>query len=142
MSRIGFRILHAFWWLFSPTYRTNTQAVHTAAQHLATYGTTATLVGGQQLVNVHPHALCQGHPCAIHNPTNHHMRSWPQHWRQDRYLMERHCAHGIGHPDPDHIHSIRRANPQHEFTQGVHGCDGCCKPPNTRPDETGRPAKQ
>lgn len=42
---------------------------------------------------------------------------WPQHWRGDRHLMERICPHGVGHPDPDDI------NPD-----GVHGCDGCCRP--------------
>ena len=74
-----------------------------------------TLVGGQTLVNVHGQSQCHGRPCCIHNPSDHHMVTWPQNWRGDRRLMERVCPHGVGHPDPDDIHP-----------GGVHGCDGCC----------------
>jgi hypothetical protein len=52
------------------------------------------------------------------------MRRWPQNWRGDRYLIERICPHGVGHPDPDDL------NPD-----TVHGCDGCCTPPH--PDDPG-----
>jgi hypothetical protein len=69
------------------------------------------------LHNVHAPGTCQGSRCWIHNPTAHHMRSWPLHWRNDRNLAERLCAHGVGHPDPDERPG-----------QGVHGCDGCCVP--------------
>jgi hypothetical protein len=48
------------------------------------------------------------------------MRSFRQHWRGDRDMMERICTHGIGHPDPDDFR-IRMG-----FDSGVHGCDGCC----------------
>jgi hypothetical protein len=48
----------------------------------------------------------------------HSMRSFPTHFRFDRYLMERICPHGVGHPDPD--------DPQSAI-DGVHGCDGCCR---------------
>ena len=65
--------------------------------------------------NVHSPSVCAGEFCCIHNPSNHHMAEWPQAWREDRYLMERICPHGIGHPDPDDL------NP--DIT---HGCDGCC----------------
>lgn len=75
----------------------------------------------QVLYNVHSPTQCEGRPCPIHNPSDHHMRSWPQHWRDDRRMMERICPHGVGHPDPDDI------NPDHE-----HGCDGCCMPPNDK----------
>lgn len=76
----------------------------------------------------HTKESCKGlffdSPCSLHNRTFHHMRSWPQHWRGDRKLMERICKHGVGHPDPD---NIKYAN----VSDSVHGCDGCCQPPTT-----------
>lgn len=77
------------------------------------------------LVNVHSPNKCAGHPCVIHNPTMHHMRSWPLHWRSDRGIFERICVHGVGHPDPDQAQYWRETNQE---CQGVHGCDGCCVP--------------
>lgn len=74
-----------------------------------------TLVGGERLSHVHSEAVCDGAPCCIHDPSDHHMADWPQHFRQDRYLMERICPHGVGHPDPDDPSPDR-----------LHGCDGCC----------------
>lgn len=83
-----------------------------------------------ELINVHDPALCEGGPCTIHHPSEHHMVTWPQNWRGDqvvmgilipgRKIMERLCPHGIGHPDPDDIRIVNREDP------GVHGCDGCC----------------
>ena len=78
------------------------------------------LVGGQVIRNVHYASKCIGRPCCIHNPSDHHMRSWPQNFRQDRGMMERICPHGIGHPDPDD-----------PTTDTVHGCDGCCAVPES-----------
>jgi hypothetical protein len=75
------------------------------------------LVGSDRVLIVHPKTKCKGQNCCIHNPSDHHMRDWPQNWRGDRNLMERICPHGIGHPDPDD------PNPDK-----VHGCDGCCDP--------------
>lgn len=72
---------------------------------------------------VHDADLCEGGPCCIHNPTDHHMVDWPQFWRDDKGLMERICEHGIGHPDPDD-RLIR--GPEPSKWAGVHGCDGCC----------------
>lgn len=77
----------------------------------------AILVGGEVLHNVHDEAKCAGRACCIHHPSDHLMVTWRQHWRGDRQLMERLCAHGVGHPDPDDISPDR-----------VHGCDGCCAP--------------
>jgi hypothetical protein len=71
----------------------------------------------QFLRHVHPATQCAGEWCPLHNRSDHHMRDWPQHWRGDRYLMERICPHGVGHPDPD--------DPS---TDRTHGCDGCCDP--------------
>lgn len=77
------------------------------------------LTGSERVLWVHNRAKCAGQNCCIHNPSNHHMREWPQNWRDGRGVMERICPHGIGHPDPD--------DPafQNEY-EAVHGCDGCC----------------
>lgn len=79
-----------------------------------------------QLMLVHAKARCSGY-CAIHNPSDTHMKSWPTYWRADRGLMERTCEHGIGHPDPDQVrfwYKIYDTNRAEAET--VHGCDGCC----------------
>lgn len=128
MSRIGFHLLHLFWWVASPSYRRLSRA-HKIADILAEQGTRVILTGGQRLTGVHPSALCEGHPCSIHHPSNHHMTEWPQNWRDDRNLMERVCQHGIGHPDPDHLAFIgRAAGPGKAAGEAIHGCDGCCHP--------------
>jgi hypothetical protein len=77
----------------------------------------ATLVGGE-VIYAHWPSTCRGDHCTVHNPSEHHMRDWPQHWRDDRGMMERICPHGIGHPDPDDI-----------LENTIHGCDWCCSPP-------------
>ena len=51
--------------------------------------------------SVHPTTACAGRHCGIHNPSDHHMRSWPLVWRGDKGVMERTCPHGVGHPDAD-----------------------------------------
>ena len=45
------------------------------------------------------------------------------HWRIDRYIVERICPHGIGHPDPNQILPTD--------DDGRHGCDGCCLSDNS-----------
>lgn len=72
------------------------------------------------LVGTHKPDHCLLEHCVIHNMSNHLMRSFPQHWRADRRIMERICPHGVGHPDPDDI----KTKNTYEF---VHGCDGCCR---------------
>jgi hypothetical protein len=67
------------------------------------------------MMKTHDPTLCVGRGCCIHHPSNHHMVTWPQNWRFDRYMMERICPHGVGHPDPDDLNPIT-----------THGCDGCC----------------
>ena len=79
--------------------------------------------GTGQFIKVHTKQDCVGPFCCIHNPSQHHMREWPTHWRTDRYLMERVCPHGIGHPDPDHIAHLPQVV---QDSESVHGCDGCC----------------
>jgi hypothetical protein len=76
----------------------------------------------QVIMQVHDPSDCAGRPCTIHNRTDHHMRSWPQHWRHDRGIMERICEHGVGHPDPDDYAILNGLD------KGIHGCDGCCTP--------------
>lgn len=74
---------------------------------------------GQSIIYVHTRRECIGEHCVIHNPSRHHMRTWPLKWRWDKSMFERICPHGTGHPDPDD-----------PGADSVHGCDGCC---NTDP---------
>jgi predicted kinase len=87
----------------------------------------AELVGGEEIL-AHPRKDCIGRHCCIHNPSEHHMRDWPQHFRMDRALMERICPHGVGHPDPDDLTFKRLMAGTEEVLDAVHGCDGCCDP--------------
>ena len=49
------------------------------------------------------------------------------HWRDDRYIFERICPHGIGHPDPDTLQHISQERSKGDAeAEAVHGCDGCC----------------
>lgn len=97
------------------------------APHAPAEAGAAALVGGQVLANVHTPNQCRAEHCTIHNPSDHHMRDWPQNWRSDRRLMERICPHGVGHPDPD--------DPSWDKT---HGCDACCWTPVSFPVLTAR----
>jgi hypothetical protein len=92
----------------------------------STYGVVRR-AGSVTLGAVHPGAVCEGRPCVIHNPTDHHMRTWPLLWRDDRAIFERVCEHGVGHPDPDQFDYWRDIGQE---AQGVHGCDGCCRKAN------------
>lgn len=87
--------------------------------------TFVTEVEGILLENVHPMDACAGEPCIIHNPSDHHMRHFQLHWRDDRAIFERICPHGVGHPDPDQLLFWRKTNQEY---QARHGCDGCCRP--------------
>jgi len=68
---------------------------------------------------------CKGRSCVLHKMTDHSMRHLPQHWRGDRRIMERICTHGIGHPDPDQFEYWKERGV--DSSEGVHGCDGCCR---------------
>ena len=76
-----------------------------------------------RLRGVHSEDRCRGEVCVIHNPTEHHMRTWPLHWRQDRGIFERICEHGVGHPDPDHYPHWDATG---RLAESRHGCDRCC----------------
>jgi hypothetical protein len=80
-------------------------------------------VGRTILTNVHPPEACAGEPCTFHAPTEHRMRHMPLLWRDDRGIVERVCAHGVGHPDPDQKPYWKRT---HRMYESVHGCDKCC----------------
>lgn len=88
------------------------------------------ITGTGQEIMVHEKSNCEGHHCVIHNPSNHHMKDWPTNWRQDRYLMERICPCGVGHPDPDDLAFKKTLNLPRELFQAesIHGCCGCCDP--------------
>jgi hypothetical protein len=81
---------------------------------------------GVKRLTVHAPEKCAGQRCCIHNPSNHHMVTWPQNWRGDRGLMERTCPHGVGHPDPDDIAYKSTLDAKNAYYEAIHGCDGCC----------------
>lgn len=71
----------------------------------------------------HPKQWCELTRCCLHNPSDHPLKTAPLWWRADRGIMERICAHGVGHPDPDGM-AYARGKGSDDF--GTHGCDGCC----------------
>lgn len=89
------------------------------------------IVHGVRFRNVHSKKACKGKPCMMHNPVSTHMDDWPVVFRLDRFLFERLCPCGVGHPDPsqfDHWEATGLG------WQVVHGCCGCCHPnPDYRP---------
>ena len=88
------------------------------------------ITGTGQKVYVHNKEDCEGEYCVIHNPSDHHMKDWPTHWRDDRRIMERICPHGVGHPDPDDLafkKRIAKKFGRDDYDKGIHGCDGCCR---------------
>lgn len=86
----------------------------------------------QGVVRVHGAAHCAGSTCCIHNPSDHHMNSWPMVFRFDKFdLAERTCPHGIGHPDPDSLRYLNTmlAPDAEAYALSVHSCCGCCRIP-------------
>ena len=67
-----------------------------------------------------PNVCVDDKKCTMHATSDHSMRSFPQHFRWDKMLMERTCPHGVGHPDPDEINLDKNG-------RASHGCDGCCQ---------------
>ncbi len=84
---------------------------------------TVRMPDGSLLVNVHDEGACTGHHCVIHNPSAHHMRSWPLSWCNDRKVFERTCPCGVGHLDPDVAAFLKVAG-----RSTGHGCcaSRCC----------------
>lgn len=91
---------------------------------MSNYDLIITRNGEGPLLSVHSSNRCKGRACCIHNPSDHHMKEWPQEWRGDRGLMERVCSHNVGHPDPDDLQILLKVD-----GADVHGCDGCCRDP-------------
>lgn len=78
---------------------------------------------------VHPESKCEGEACCVHHPSDHPLATAPLNWRADRWLMERICKHGVGHPDPDDIAFKQRIMTPADYKRYAfesHGCDGCC----------------
>ena len=107
-----------FWWLFS-TERAD-ELKETTAE------TAHDVVADPDPIDNHTPFACEGRVCSIHRPP-HPLVNAPMHWRADKQLMERTCAHGIGHPDPNDL-AFKRVSHGDAVadTLGVHGCDGCC----------------
>ena len=80
---------------------------------------------------------CEGRACCVHNPSDHHMRTWELNYRFDKSVMERICPeHGVGHPDPDDLAYNQSVSRDYV---SIHGCCGCCC--EHTPDTTKPPAK-
>jgi len=81
---------------------------------------------GNQVLFVHARERCKGH-CPIHRPSDHSMKEWPLHWREDKSIFERICPHNIGHPDPDSLTYLGECfGEEHRKLEEIHGCDSCC----------------
>lgn len=74
-------------------------------------------------IRTHTPDKCAGRNCVVHNPSEHHLLSWPIVYRSDKGTVERTCLHGVGHPDPDDA-AFQKANGRDYLL--IHGCDGCC----------------
>lgn len=82
---------------------------------------------GGGILATHPADRCQGQPCCVHNPSDHPLRQAPMEWMAEQRLMIRTCAHGLNHPDPDHLSWLRTTGAHSAAdVQTVHRCDGCC----------------
>lgn len=80
-------------------------------------------VGRKGLI-IHSPGKCAGQPCPFHNPSDHALKDAPMNVRLDRNaLVERMCAHGVGHADPDSVDYFETVG---KTGMGIHGCDGCC----------------
>lgn len=85
---------------------------------------------------VHTYLNCAT-PCAIHDPSDHHMRNLPVFYRSDRNIVERCCSDGVWHPDPDQVTRWQETLSHAEaVAQSTHGCckNRCCEAPPTEGD--------
>jgi hypothetical protein len=83
------------------------------------------LPNGQVLVNVHEPYECVGENCTIHDPSDHHMKDWPQEWDQSRRIMMRVCSHGDMHIDPDEPGYLSCVWDNSQAVPRL-VCDACC----------------
>jgi hypothetical protein len=85
-------------------------------------------------VRVHGSAQCAGSACCIHNPSNHHMKTWPLVFVPGPHSGGyRVCEHQVVHPDPDsQAYLISQGEPFALLAMLTHktvlSCDGCCTP--------------
>lgn len=84
----------------------------------------------QGAVKVHGVDQCTGTWCCIHNPSDHHMKTWPLVFTPTLLSAGyRVCEHRIIHPDPDsRAYLIRQHDPFALLMSILHECDGCCDP--------------
>lgn len=91
------------------------------------------ITGTGQTLSVHSVEDCvglkNGEGCPIHCPSDHHMKNYPLHWRDDLGIFERICKCGIGHPDIDSLNYIKNIDPKKAEILNIHGCCGHCIPP-------------
>jgi len=81
------------------------------------------------LALTHTGERCMG-PCAIHGPSDHHMRGMLALYRADRQMIERMCVHGVGHPDPDQATYWEATMDLGDAqAESIHGCcvQHCCR---------------
>lgn len=77
-----------------------------------------------RLSSHYPSECIGDHPCALHDTaSNHPLSEAPLFWRSDKGLLERICAHGVGHPDYDSTKYLESIG---KDPKDVHACDGCC----------------
>ena len=74
------------------------------------------------VAGVHGADKCSGDHCCIHRPSLHSMVEEPMVLHEGG-LVDRLCAHGTAHPDPDSVAHFERRG---IVGMGEHGCDGCC----------------
>jgi hypothetical protein len=85
-----------------------------------------------RLMTVHAIGTCSGPYCCVHNPSDHPLRNLPLYWVPFGAVMERVCAHGIRHPDPDDVAHWRRLyGDRAADARAAHCCDTdrCCENP-------------
>lgn len=97
------------------------------------------------VLQTHGPSVCAGSACCLHNPSGHHMNTWPlSHKRLSfGWLSSRVCKHSGLHPDPDSVAYLMgrsagatRSIPPVRFGPFVgtlaadHGCQcRCCEVP-------------
>lgn len=84
--------------------------------------------GSSKFYATHDPKQCFPNPCCVHRPSEHHMKDWPQNYRDDTGVTERVCGHGVGHPDPDQPWPT-------DDVRWMHGCCGCCAVPSKEPEQ-------
>ena len=103
-------------------------------------------------MNIHPETKCAASEyCAVHRPSDHHMRYWPMKMMTVAFLPDydwsaflvsagealgvqyvpgvimRRCPHKFMHPDPDSFAALQKIYHLGESFYR-HPCDGCCCP--------------